>query len=76
LLDAIILERAGIPAVPIVTSVFETTAKEMAQLWGVPNFRFLMMPHPMASLSAIEIERRGDELVPLVLDLLKNGQPG
>ncbi|MEX2449928.1 MAG: hypothetical protein WD407_03655 [Rhodospirillales bacterium] len=75
MLDAIILERAGIPAVPIVTSVFESTAKEMAELWGVPNFRFLMMPHPLASLSAADIAKRAEDMVPRVLELLASGQP-
>lgn len=75
MLDAVILEKAGIPAVPIVTDAFESTAREMAELWGVPNFRFVMMPHPLASLTPAEIDRRAGELVEKVLVLLKEGQP-
>jgi hypothetical protein len=75
LLDAIILEKAGIPAVPIITDAFEATAKEMAELWGVPNFRFIMMPHPLASLTPEGIARRADELLDKVLTLLRQGQP-
>jgi hypothetical protein len=74
LLDAVILEKAGIPAVPIVTHVFESTAKEMAELWGVPHFRFLIMPHPLATLTPAEIEQRAHDLVGKVLGLLKEGQ--
>ena len=47
----------------------------MAELWGVPDFRFVMMPHPLASLTAEGIARRGDELLEKVLRLLREGQP-
>lgn len=69
------LEKAGIPAVPVITDAFESTAKEMAELWGVPEFRFVMMPHPLASLTDADIARIADQLAGKVLDLLKNGQP-
>ena len=75
MLDAIILEKAGIPAVPIVTDAFESTAKEMAELWGVPDFRFVMMPHPLGSLTPEAISQRVESLIPAVLNLLKRGQP-
>jgi hypothetical protein len=74
-LDSVILEKAGIPAVPVVTDAFESTAREMAELWGVPDFRFVMMPHPLASLQAEGIAQRADELVGKVLALLQQGQP-
>jgi len=74
-LDAVILEKAGIPAVPIVTDAFEATAKEMAELWGVPDFRFVMMPHPLGSLTVEGIARVSDGLLGKVLTLLEEGQP-
>jgi hypothetical protein len=46
----------------------------MAELWGVPNFRFVMMPHPLASLTPAEIDRRADELIGKVTALLREGQ--
>lgn len=69
------LEKAGIPAIPIITDAFDSTAKEMAELWGVPDFRFVMMPHPLASLTPADIERRADQLLDKVLKLLQKGQP-
>lgn len=75
MLDAVILEKAGIPAIPIITNAFESTAKEMAELWGVPEFRFVMMPHPLASLTLEDVERRAGELLDKVLELLQKGQP-
>jgi len=47
----------------------------MAELWGVPDFRFVMMPHPLASLTARDVDRRAGELLEKVLDLLETGQP-
>ena len=47
----------------------------MAELWGVPDFRFVMMPHPLASLTPETIERRASELTDKVLQLLQEGQP-
>jgi hypothetical protein len=76
LLDAVILEKAGIPAIAIVTDAFHSTAREMAELWGMPNFRFVMMPHPLASLTPEEIEARADELLGKVIALLQEGQRG
>ena len=52
-----------------------TTAREMAELWGVPDFEFVMMPHPLASLSPDGVAQRADELFDKVLGLLKKGQP-
>ena len=70
-----ILEKAGIPAVPILTDAFDSTAREMAELWGVPDFEFVMMPHPLASLTPEGVEQRADALFDKVLGLLQKGQP-
>ena len=70
------LEKAGIPGIAIITDAFDSTAKEMAELWGVPDFRFVMMPHPLASLTAEGVEQRAEELLDKVLALLQQGQPG
>jgi hypothetical protein len=75
LLDAIMLEKAGIPTIPIITDAFDNTAKEMANLWGVPDFRFVMIPHPLGSLTPTEIEQRVDEVIAKVTSLLQQGQP-
>lgn len=75
MLDAVILEKAGVPAIPIVTDAFDTTAREMTELWGVPEFRFVMMPHPLGSLTSAAIRERAHALLDPVLALLRTGQP-
>ena len=68
------IEKAGVPAVPVITDAFDATAKEMAELWGVPDFRFVTMPHPLASLAPDDVDGRAEALVARVLELLQRGQ--
>ena len=56
MLDGILLEKAGIPAVSIVTDPFVETGREMATDWGVPEYRFLSIPHPIANLTEAEMD--------------------
>ena len=47
----------------------------MGELWGAPDFRFVMMPHPLSSLTAEDVERQADGLLDKVIQLLQTGQP-
>jgi hypothetical protein len=73
-LDGIVLEKAGVPSATIVTEPFEVTGRAMAAQWGLPYYRFLAMPHPIASLTEAELERRAREIAPEVVKLLLQGQ--
>jgi hypothetical protein len=73
-LDGILLERAGVPSASIVTDVFEVTGRAMAEQWGVPYYRFLAMPHPIANLTEAELDQRAREMAPEVVKLLLQGQ--
>ena len=70
MLDAILFERAGIPAIAIVTEPFRATGEAMATSWGMPSYRFLEVPHPIANLGEKELDERADRLVEEVLALL------
>jgi len=73
-LDSILLEREGIPAISIVTDAFVETGNIMATNWGIPGFRFLSVPHPVANLNEEELDQRANDVVNEVVDLLKKGQ--
>jgi hypothetical protein len=73
-LDGILLEKAGVPSASIVTDVFEVTGRAMAGQWGVPTYRFLAMPHPIANLTEAELDQRAREIAPEVVKLLLQGQ--
>ena len=56
------------------TDVFVATGKAMARSWGVPDFRFLVMKHPIANLNESELDARAAEIAPQVVKLLLEGQ--
>ena len=74
MLDGILLEKAGIPSISIVTDAFVETGQVMASNWGVPEYRFLSIPHPIANLSDAELEERVNGVLDDVVKLLKDGQ--
>jgi len=73
-LDGILLEKVGVPSASIVTDVFEVTGRAMAEQWGLPYYRFLVMPHPVANLTEAELDRRAREIAPEIVKLLLQGQ--
>ena len=74
MLDGILLEKAGVPSASIVTDVFEVTGRAMAQQWGVPYYRFVVMPHPIANLTEGQLDQRAREIAPEVVKLILQGQ--
>jgi len=73
-LDSILFEKQGVPAVAVITDPFKDTAQAMAEAWGVPKFRYLSVPHPIANLALEELDRRAKEIVPELVELLLKGQ--
>ncbi len=74
MLDGILLEKAGVPSAAIVTDLFEVTGRAMAEQWGLPYFKFLVMPHPTANLTEPELDQRARAVTPDVVKLLLQGQ--
>ena len=74
MLDGILLEKHGIPSASIITDVFEKTGRAMAEQWGLPHYRYLAMPHPIANLTDAEMDRRAREILPDIVKLLLGGQ--
>jgi hypothetical protein len=73
-LDGILFEKIGVPSASIVTDVFEKTGRAMAEQWGVPTYKFLAMPHPIANLTETQLEQRAREIATDVAKLLLQGQ--
>ena len=63
------------PSASIVTDVFIRTGDAMARAWGLKEFRFLNMPHPIANLTGEQLDQRARDIVPEVVQLLLEGQP-
>ncbi len=74
MLDSIVFEQHGVPSASIVTDVFKVTGRAMARTWGLPDFRFLTMPHPISNLTDAELDQRAAAIAPEVVRLLLEGQ--
>lgn len=71
--DGIVLERAGIPAVSLCTDAFKITAEAMANQMGFPGFRYVTLPHPVASRTEKEIDEMVRDALPDVIRVLGAG---
>jgi hypothetical protein len=68
LADGIVLERAGVPTVSVCTDAFVVPARAMADVYGVPDFEFVTIPHPIASLTPAQIEAN---VRPVIADVVR-----
>jgi hypothetical protein len=73
LADGIVLERAGIPAVSLCTDAFKITAEAMANQMGFPGYRYVTLPHPVASRIEKEIDEMVRDALPDVIRVLGAG---
>jgi hypothetical protein len=69
-LDAILMEEQGVPAIAIVTSAFLFTGRAMAASWGKPDYPFVETPHPISHLTGKELDERADQLAESVQEWL------
>jgi hypothetical protein len=66
-------ERLGTPAVAICTTPFLRSGKAMAARRGMPALEFVMVEHPLSSLTPDELRERAKASLPQVLDVLGLG---
>jgi hypothetical protein len=58
--DVIRLERRGIPTAAVGTRPFVDEALEQARLLGMPDYRMVLIPHPVQLLTDEELRARAD----------------
>ena len=46
----------------------------MATAWGLPGYRFLATPHPIANLTDKDLDARADDLAAAVAEALAPGR--
>jgi len=68
-----VLERAGIPAVSLCTDAFKITAEAMANQMGFPGYRYVTLPHPIASRTEKAIDEMVRDALPDVIRVLGAG---
>jgi hypothetical protein len=68
--DGITLERKGVPTAVICTEPFVSSADAMAKLGGIPDYPYVVLPHPLGSLDDSGIRERATQAAPEVLRIL------
>ncbi len=68
--DGITLEKLGIPTAVICTAPFVSSAKAMSALGGIPEFPFVVVPHPLGSLDKASLRKRAIMAAPEVMKIL------
>jgi hypothetical protein len=73
-LDAILMEQQGTPAIAIVTAPFRKTGEAMALSWGLTGYPFLDTQHPIGSLAEPDLDKLADALADEVEGALGRGR--
>ena len=68
--DGITLEKRGIPTAVICTEPFVTSADAMAALGGVPDYPYVVVPHPLGSRTMEQLREIAAKCAPDVLSIL------
>ena len=64
------LEKLGVPTAVLCTEPFRRTAESMASRRGFPNYRFILVEHPLSSARPEAIRQRAEKALPEVLSIL------
>ncbi len=68
--DGIELERRGVPTAVVCTEQFVSSVRAQAEICGNPLYPFVVVAHPIGSLTPRELEERADAAVPRVVAIL------
>ncbi len=68
--DGIEMEKLGKPAAVICTDQFLPTANAMAEVQGIPGYRYAVVGHPTGRLPAEELLSRARSAAPQVVSIL------
>ena len=64
------MEKRGVPAAVIVTNEFISQAKAIAEIQGIPDYPFAVVPHPIGRLTPKDLKERAKLALPQVLEIL------
>ena len=68
--DAVSSERAGTPALGVMTSRFISAAELMSNVLGAPGYKFAVIDHPVSSASDTELANKPEKVVELIDELI------
>ena len=68
--DGIELEKMGVPTAVICTEPFISSARAMSKIGGIPEYPFVVLPHPLGSLNPEALREKAVQAAPEVLRIL------
>ena len=68
--DAVSSERAGTPALGVMTSRFVSAAELMSNVLGAPGYKFAVIDHPVSSASDTELANKAEKVIELIDELI------
>lgn len=68
--DGTIFERKGIQTAAIVTHTFTRPGDAMARVQGFSDYKYVLITHPISSLSQEQVRERAEQALPQVLKIL------
>ncbi len=71
--DGIQFEKRGLPAAVICTEPFVSSAVAMSKMGGIPDFPFVVVPHPLGSLDENALRERAKEVAGDIVKILLEG---
>jgi len=69
--DGIELEKLGVPSAVLVTNEFVNQAKAIAEIQGIPDYPFAILPHPIGRLTDTDLKGRAEAAIPQILKILE-----
>lgn len=72
--DGITFDLRGIPAVVICSEAFTNTAKSMARTFGLPDYKFALIPHPVAGNTIEELAEKAELVYKQAVEILSGRQ--
>jgi hypothetical protein len=64
------LERLGIPTAAVATEPFVDEALEQARLLGMPDYRMILIPHPIQLLTTAELHLQARRVLDAIVERL------
>jgi hypothetical protein len=69
LLDGIVMEKLGVPTAVVATQPFISSGKAMAVSHGIPDYPFVVIPHPIAATETSKLHSWADNAVDQVASI-------
>lgn len=63
----------GVPAAAVMTDRFVQTARVMAEIGGLPDYPFAVIPHPIANNTDEELRAKAEHAVEQCVAILTQG---